>query len=215
MAEPDALPEPKKFGDAITADHKVLNDDDKTRDGDKLALVIQDSFTHWLQSFPCKTKDAKECARCFKRFWGPNFKPEYVYTDNSGEFIKSLEELDILHDTSTPHKSQTNAVAERAVGRTKEGTSVTLVQSGLHDVWWGEAMMCYCFLRNVVDILKGGQTAFEKRWGQKFTGPIIPFGAQIAYKPSSKKDQQRIHEFGPKWLEEIFMGYVHIINYYI
>ena len=40
--DPDGLPVPTAWGDAVTADHKVLNDEDASRDGDKLALVILD-----------------------------------------------------------------------------------------------------------------------------------------------------------------------------
>ena len=37
--EPDQLPEPKKFADAITADHKILNEDDESRKKDRVALI--------------------------------------------------------------------------------------------------------------------------------------------------------------------------------
>ena len=33
--EPDGLPEPKKFADAVTADHKILNEDDESRKHDR------------------------------------------------------------------------------------------------------------------------------------------------------------------------------------
>ena len=57
---PDDLPQPKEFADAITADHAVLNEEDTSRDGDQIVLVIQDGYTKWLQSIPCKTKSAHE-----------------------------------------------------------------------------------------------------------------------------------------------------------
>ena len=63
----------------------------------------------------------------FKKFFGPQVKPVHVYTDNAKEFFKALDEYEIDHDTSTPHRPQTNSVAERAVRRVKEGTSATLV----------------------------------------------------------------------------------------
>jgi hypothetical protein len=44
--EPDAMPDPVKFADEITADYKVLNEDNKSRSEDKLALVMQDGFTY-------------------------------------------------------------------------------------------------------------------------------------------------------------------------
>ena len=42
----------------------------------------------------------------------------------------------------------------------------------------------------------------------KFDGPVIPFGAMVEYHPISAKDQSRLHQFGPKVLPGIFLGYV-------
>ena len=92
--------------------------------------------------------------------------------------------------------------------RVKEGTSATLLQSGLTEEWWQEAMDCYCFLRCVHDKVQGNQTAFEKRFGKPFKGPIIPFGAQIEYKPSQPVEIQALHQFGKKMKAGIFLGYV-------
>ena len=44
------------------------------------------------------------------------------------------------HCTSTPHRSETNGIAERAVRRVKEGTSAVLLQSGLNETWWADSM---------------------------------------------------------------------------
>ena len=73
------------------------------------------------------------------------------------------------------HRSETNGVAERAVRRVNQGTTVALVQSGLPEEWWDCAMECYRHLRNVHEKMADGKTAFEKRYGQKFDGPSIPF----------------------------------------
>ena len=131
-----------------------------------------------------------------------------MYTDNSKEFLKALDELEFSHDTSTPYRPQTNGVAERAVRRVKEGTACALAQSGWSDVWWAEAMSCYCFLRNVVDLQKAGTTAYKARFNIEFPGPILPFGAEIQYKPIRDKDIDRLHKLGEKVRPGIFMGYV-------
>ena len=88
-------------------------------------------------------------------------------------------------------------------------------------------MACYCFLRNVVDVCisaaaeqtgadadvsRGepanvGKTAYESRFGRKFGGPTIPFGAEVRYLPITDKDKERGHKFGDKLLAGIFMGY--------
>ena len=67
-------------------------------------------------------------------------------------------------------------------------------------------MECYCYLRNVQDLLADGTTPYERRLGEPFKGPIIPFGAMVEYHPISPKDQARIHQFGKKVLPGIFLG---------
>ena len=50
----------------------------------------------------------------------------------------------------SPHRSETNGIAERAVRRVKEGTSAVWLQSGLNESWWADSMECYAYLRNVL-----------------------------------------------------------------
>ena len=61
--------------------------------------------------------------------------------------------------------------------RVNEGTSAVLLQSGLNESWWADSMECYTYLRNVTDLLSDGKTPYERRFGQPFKGPIIPFGS--------------------------------------
>ena len=46
----------------------------------------------------------------------------------------------IYHRTSTPHRSETNGIAERAVRRITEGTSAVLLQSGLDEKWRADSV---------------------------------------------------------------------------
>ena len=56
----DAMAKPylraEKFGDLITADHKVLSDNCESRHNHRYAVVVQDLATQWIQAYPCKTK---------------------------------------------------------------------------------------------------------------------------------------------------------------
>ena len=74
-----------------------------------------------------------------------------------------------------------NGIAERAVRRVKEGTSAVLLQSGLNESWWADSVECYTNLRNVTDLLSDGKTPYERRIGQPFKGPIVPFGSLVEY----------------------------------
>ena len=68
-------------------------------------------------------------------------------------------------------------------------------------------MECYTYLRNVTDLLSDGKTPYERRFGQPFIGPIIPFGSLVEYHPVTAKDKSRIHQFGKKVLPGLFLGY--------
>ena len=52
-----------------------------------------------------------------------------------------------------------------------------------------------------------GRRSDERRFGQPFKGPIIPFGSLVEYHPIIAKDQSRIHQFGKKVLPGLFLGY--------
>ena len=65
-------------------------------------------------------------------------------------------------------------------------------------------MECYCYLRNVQDLLADGKTPYERRFGESFKGPIIPFGAQVGYLPNSERDKARIHQCGKNVLRNFY-----------
>ena len=48
-------------------------------------------------------------------------------------------------------------------------------------------MEYYTYLRNVTDLLTDGKTPYERRLGQPFQGPIIPFGSFFEYHPKTAK----------------------------
>ena len=63
-----------------------------------------------------------------QKFLEPDWKPKVIFTDNSLEFGKACEDLSWNHCTSTPHKSETNGIAESAVRRVQEGSSAVSLQ---------------------------------------------------------------------------------------
>ena len=97
----DAMAEPylvqKKFGDLITADHKVLSENCESRNNHRYAIVVQDLATQWIQSYPCKTKTSQETQRSLQKLLEPDRKPKVMYTDNSFEFGKACEDLSWNH----------------------------------------------------------------------------------------------------------------------
>ena len=152
-----AVPRAENFGDLITADHKVPSDNCESRNHHRYAVVVQDLATQWIQAYLCKTKTSQESQRSLQKFLEPDRKPKVIYIDNSLKCGNACEDLSWNHCTSTPHRSETNGIAERAVRRVKEGTSAMQLQSGLGNEWWADSVECYCYLRNMQDLLSDGK----------------------------------------------------------
>ena len=169
----------------------------------------------WCRTWPpngsshirAKQKFLRKHKRSLQKFLEPDRKPKVIYTDNSLEFGTACEGLSWNHCTSTPHRSETNGIAQRAVRRVTEGTSAVLLQSGLDENCWADSMECYTCLRNVQDLLYDGKTPYERRFRQPFKGPIIPFCSLVEYHPFTAKDQSRVHQFGKNVLLGLFLGY--------
>ena len=197
----------KKFGELMTADHKVLREGCESRNNHRYAVVVQIFASQWIQSYPCKTITFQETEKSLQKFLEPMRKPKVIHTNNSWAFGKACEDLSWNHCTST-HRSETNGIAERALRRIKEGTSAVLLQSGLDERWWAGFMECHWYLRNIQDLLSDWKTPYNRRFGEPFKGPVIPFGSMVEFHPFSAKDLSRLHQFGKKVLPGIFLGYV-------
>ena len=115
----EAVPRAANFGDSITADHKVFSDNCESPNNHRYAVVVQDLATQWIQAYPCKNKTSQETQRSLQKFLEPERKPKVIYTDNSLEFGKACEDLSWNHCTSTPHRSETNGIAERGSAQRK------------------------------------------------------------------------------------------------
>ena len=79
----------ERFGDMITTDHKVLNEDQVWQIHQTYAVVVQDLATQWIQSYPCKTKSAQETPRRLRKNLIPRRKnPRPILTANTLFFVK-------------------------------------------------------------------------------------------------------------------------------
>ena len=80
----------EKFGDLITADHKVLDEGRESRNNHRYAVVVQVLATRWN---PCQTKTSQETEQKLRKLQEPSQKPKVIEKDNTLEFGKSCEEL--------------------------------------------------------------------------------------------------------------------------
>ena len=158
-----AVPRAENVGDLITADHKVLSEGCESRNSHRYAVVVQDLATQWIQAKPCKNKNfTRNPEKLAHSSWSPTgILKSFTLTIpwNSAKLVKISPGIIAR---STPHRSETNGIAERAVRKVKEGTSAVLLQSGLNESWWADSMECETYLRNVTDLLSDGKTALWK-----------------------------------------------------
>ena len=200
---------PKYFGDQATMDHIIYSQGDQSVKKDRVALVLYDRATHWLDSIPSVANDTIFTKQCLIEFYVGDSKPKKIYSDNAPELVKACTELEYPHDTNTPHRPQSNGVCERCVRKVKEGTKCVLLQSGLHPLWWCWAMRCSCFLYNIVEkcfpqVSGPRLTPYQARFQSEFSGPIFPFGCSVEYQPSNPDYKDAGHAMGPKTRRGLF-----------
>ena len=65
----DDLLIPQKFGDAITCDHKILNEDQEDAEEEHNILVVLDRYSQFLQAYAAKQKSAEETKKAFHRYF--------------------------------------------------------------------------------------------------------------------------------------------------
>ena len=173
----------------------------------RYAVEVQDLATHWIQSYPCKTNTSRETEKSLSKFLKPKYKPKVIKTNNWLELRKSCEVSSWNHRTSTPHRSETNGIAERAVRGVKQGTSAVSLQSGLDERWWSDSMECYCYLRNVQDFLADRKTPYERRFGDHSKGQLYLLEQWLNIIRRHRKIRREFINLGKKVLPGIFLGY--------
>ena len=79
----EALPRAEKFGDLITADHKVLKEGCESRDIHQYAVMVQRSCHSMVSILSVQNKSSHETKKRLLKFLEPSQAPKVVYTDNS------------------------------------------------------------------------------------------------------------------------------------
>ena len=207
VREEAGIAPPKKFGDIITGDHIIIADDEAAgRHHEKSSLAVLDRGTGGIGNFPTQKHTKEATKKALQKFVGPTDKVALFYTDGAGELGTAADELGWRHDASTPHRPQTNGVAERNVRRIIEGTRTALHASALSHCWWPEASQCFCNLYNFTTKVRDDCTPYELRHGVSFQGLLIPFGALVSFYPAGPR-QKQMAKFEPRQVDGIFIGY--------
>ena len=173
----------------MTADQKKSERGKVSRCGHKHGLTAQDDVANWIQSCPMKTKE--------------------IYTDNSNEFILKLVKIynGIMPQAPSSNRNEPSGRMSRPQSKRRNSYRTRAKRTTRRMVGLCDGMLLLLAQR-ARQYGANGKTAFEKRYGQKFDGPSIPFGTSVEYIPITAKDKSRVHQFGQKTLKGIFLGYV-------
>ena len=195
------------FGEHITGDHLIIRtDEEEAIDGERVALVIKDVATNFKWIYPSARRTARDCVLAMKHFTSHVDEVGVFYSDNADELRVACEELKWRHVTSFDYVSKTNAVAERNLRTTLEGTRANLEQAGLHHSYWPHAARHWCMSHNI-DQDPERTSPWKFRFGEDFKGPHIPFGARIDYWTGPKNKPKKGLKFDPSSNPGVFLGY--------
>ncbi|CAE7867894.1 unnamed protein product [Symbiodinium sp. KB8] len=113
------------LGEHITSDH-VYRDSDAMNEEARLVLVIKDVATAFMYAYPSALKDAEECQTALPHFIASTDQVGVFYIDDAKDLTKVSKTLGWRHEHSKDYVHQSNAIAERAVRATSEGTCFKL-----------------------------------------------------------------------------------------
>ena len=199
--------EAKEFGDHITADHVVLHRDSKNViEEARLALVVKDVATSFMYAYPSALKSEEDCHLALIHFVSHKDAVGQFYSDNAQELIKSVKSLGWRHELSKAYVHQSNAIAERAVRATTEGTRTNLLQAGLSHVYWPQALEHACSMFNLdhpngLEYIPPGSSASELCFQERFCHSGVGLG------PKAKRAKEGLDRFAPTSEPGVFLGY--------
>ena len=167
---------------------------------------MKDIATNFRWVYPSARSHAKDCVLAFRHFIAPGEEVGVFYSDNANSIRLACREVGWRQNTSVAYVSKSNAVAERNLRSVLEGTRVNLEQAGLHHSYWSYAARHWCMAHNIQDHPEI-KSPWELRFGEKFKGPNIPFGARIDYWIGPKLKPKKDLRFDPTSNPGVFLGY--------
>ena len=132
---------------------------------------------------------------------------DLLHFDNATEYVAAAQQMKTRFDTRDANRPASKGGAERAVRRMLEGARTVLYDSGLPHCYWSEAVEAYCANRNFHDEIRNTKkTAHQLRFGHKFKGIKVPFGAAVRWLPAGERLSSARGKFDPRTRPGIFVG---------
>ena len=197
-----------KYGDHITVDHIITRDMlDHGYNDQKVALVVKDVYSQFRYVYPSGTKNSDQCHEDLLHFLGKDDDVGIIYSDNAPELGQAIKRLGVRRNTSREYVDENKSVIEREIRTILEGTRANLEQSGMPEKYWPLASQHHAFALNLAKRFDTGVVPWEARFGESFTGLVVPFGAKVLYWHNPKQNVPETSKFSSTGVEGIFLGY--------
>ncbi|KZV37402.1 hypothetical protein F511_01270 [Dorcoceras hygrometricum] len=130
---------------------------------------------------------------------------QLILHDLHAKCMEMSESSGIIHQTTTPYSPQYNDVAERKNRTLKKMMNDLLINSGLPDNLWGEAILSANHILNKIPHKQNDRTPYELWTCHKSAYKYLKVWGCLAKVEVPKPKQVKI---GPKKFDGIFIGYV-------
>ncbi len=186
----------------------------KSKLGFQYFIIFVDDFSRmtWLYLM----KDRSElfsifCAFCAEIQNQFHTRINILRSDNAKEYFSNsissyMQQQGILHQSSCPHTSQQNGVAERKIQHIVETARTLLIHMNVPKSFWGDAVLTACFLINrLPSSILAGKIPFSILFPRQAPFPVIPriFGCVCFV----HQNQPGTDKLDPKSLKCVFLGY--------
>ncbi len=93
-------------------------------DGNRLIIVIRDTFTRWIELYPVETTDAEHAAHALLQHFGTFGCPSQVLSDNGPQFVNAVIEefmklVGTQHELTLAYSKEENSLVERERANTE------------------------------------------------------------------------------------------------
>ena len=185
-----------------------------SRGGKRYYVTFVDDFSRYTKVYLLRSKD--EAETMFLKYKAEvenqlDKKIKRLRTDRGGEYnTNSLREFceknGIIHEFTAPYSPQQNGIAERKNRTLKNMMNAMLINSGMSNNMWGEAILIACYILNKVPHKRLDKTPYEMWKGHP---PNLKFLKMWGCLAKVGIPNFKVSNVGTKTFDTIFIGYAH------